>query len=355
MAKGVEDTAFYRYVRLVALNEVGSDPDRTAGLDEFHATCALTAETHPLTLLATTTHDTKRAEDARLRVCLLSEIPQRWSEAVARLDVVGARHRGRHGPSRVAEYLFYQTLLAAHPLDPERAWEYMRKAVREAKVETTWVEPNRAYEADLERFVRAMAGDPDVVAEIAGVLDSMTPEWQMLSLSQTLIKLTAPGVPDIYQGSELWDLRLVDPDNRTPVDYDTRRRLLREGSGPERGAFMSRLDEGAPKLRLIAAALAVRARNAKAFGRDAGYQRVAVTGSGADHAICFARTHAGEPVTVTIALRRPMLLREGWHETTVQLPHGPWRDAVTGRDVGGGDQRMATLLEHAPVALLERS
>ena len=356
MAKGVEDTAFYRYVGLVALNEVGADPERTSSLDEFHARCAQNSRMHPLTLLATTTHATKRAEDARLRVGLLSEMPQRWRDAVTRLDVVAARHRGAHPPSLAAEYLFYQTMVAAHPMDADRAWAYMLKAAREAKLETNWIEPNRNYEGDLEIFVRAMVSDPDVNAVIGEVVASMTPEWQALSLSQTLIKLTAPGIPDIYQGSELWDLRLVDPDNRGPVDYAARRGLLRDVMADDGGGFMSRLAEGGPKLRLIATALAVRARHSDAYGSDSGYRRVAATGARADHAICFARTRAdGQPVTITIAFRWPLLLRPGWRETLVRIPEGRWRDALTGHDVEGGEQRLETLLDEAPVALLERA
>lgn len=355
MAKGVEDTAFYRYTRLVALNEVGSDPDRTGTLDEFHASCAETARRHPLTLLATTTHDTKRAEDARLRVGLLSEMPERWREAVERLDLLAARHRGAHPPSRAAEYLFYQTLVAAHPMDADRAWAYMLKAAREAKADTNWMEPNEPYEADLQWFVRGMLADPDVAAEIDAVIMSMTPEWQVLSLSQTLIKLTAPGIPDIYQGSELWDLRLVDPDNRTPVDYELRRTLLADAMRPQRSRFMSQLESGAPKMRLIAMALAVRARHREAFASASGYQRVAASGSRAEHVIGFARTHPdGEPVVVTIAFRWPLLLRPGWGDTLVQLPLGRWRDALTGQQVMGGKQRVETLMEAAPLALLER-
>ena len=356
MAKGVEDTTFYRYVRLVALNEVGSDPDATCTLDDFHATCVINSQEHPMTLLATTTHDTKRAEDARLRIAMLSEIPRRWRDALTVLQSVAARHRGDHVPSRQAEYLFYQTLIGAYPLEADRAWAYMLKASREAKVETSWIEPNQGYEASLERFVRAMIDDPDVCSEIRAVIECMTPEWQMLSLSQTLIKLTAPGIPDIYQGSELWDLRLVDPDNRTPVDYEVRRQMLRDVVTPKGGGFMSRLDDGAPKLRLIAGALAMRARHADAFGRDSGYQRLPATGARRDHAICFSRTRAdAQPVTVTIAVRWPILLRSGWHDTAVQLPEGRWRDAYSGDEFDGGEQRLDTLLVELPVALLERT
>ena len=356
MAKGVEDTAFYRFTRLVALNEVGSDPDRTSTLDEFHEACAQTARERPLTLLATTTHDTKRSEDARLRVGLLSEMPQQWRGTVERLDHLAAPYRGPHPPSRAAEYLFYQTLVAAHPIDADRAWAYMRKAAREAKLDTNWIEPDELYEKDLEQFVRAMVADPAVESEIEAMIASMSPAWQMLSLSQTLIKLTAPGVPDIYQGSELWDLRLVDPDNRTPVDYDTRRTVLRDVTRADRGDFLSDLASGAPKLRLIATALAARARHPEAYGSDSGYARLPATGSRAEHVIGFLRSGPdGQPVTATIAFRWPLLLRDGWRDTLVELPSGRWRDALTGREAPGGEQRIVTLLDAAPVALLERA
>jgi len=356
MAKGVEDTAFYRYVRLVALNEVGSDPDRVADLDSFHAACSETQAAHPSTLLATTTHDTKRAEDARVRIGLLSEMPERWRDALACLEVLAERHRGLLAPSRRAEYLLYQTLVGAHPIGADRVWAYMLKASREAKMETNWIEPDHPYETGLEHFVRGMVADPDVIAQITALVDGMTPEWQTLSLSQTLIKLTAPGIPDIYQGSELWDLRLVDPDNRSAVDYEERIALLRHVTGGESGDFMSRLAEGAPKLRLIATSLAVRRRHPESFGADAGYEPVTVTGSRAHHAICFARTRADrQSATITIAFRWPLRLRLGWEDTAVHLPDGRWRDALTGGETDGGEVRLGTLLTAAPVALLERA
>jgi (1->4)-alpha-D-glucan 1-alpha-D-glucosylmutase len=282
-------------------------------------------------------------------------MPERWRACVGRLDELAARHRGTPPASRQTEYLFYQTLVAAHPIGADRAWAYMLKAVRDAKRETNWIGPDQAYEENLERYVRAMISDPDVQGEIAVVIDAMTPAWQALSLSQTLIKLTAPGVPDIYQGSELWDLRLVDPDNRTPVDYDVRRRLLREVMNPEHGDFMSRLDEGGPKLRLVAIALAARARHPEGFGEASGYARLRVTGSRTDHVIAFARTAPdGQPVTLTIAFRWPLLLRGGWRDTAVDLPAGQWRDLVSGRDVEGGEHSVQTLLDAAPISLLER-
>ena len=162
-------------------------------------------------------------------------------------------------------------------------------------------------------------------------------------------------MPDLYQGSELWDLRLVDPDNRTPVDFDARRRLLREVMDPAHGDFMARLDEGAPKLRLVATALAARARHPEGFGEASGYAPLRVTGSRADHVIAFARTAPdGQSVTLTVAVRWPLLLRGDWRDTTMDLPAGDWRDLLTGRAVAGGEHRLHALLDAAPISLLER-
>jgi (1->4)-alpha-D-glucan 1-alpha-D-glucosylmutase len=356
MAKGVEDTAFYRYLPLVALNELGTDPERTTTVDGFHDFCLRAATEHPLSLLATATHDTKRGEDARLRLVLLAEIPEEWRAAVARLHAIAERHRSSRAPSRRAEYLLYQTLVAASPIDADRASAYMRKASREAKEETNWLAPDAAYEADLERFVRDMLGDPEVGSEISQVMATLTPHWQHLSLSQTLLKLTAPGIPDIYQGCELWDLRLVDPDNRAPVDYALRHELLRSIGTDTGDDFMSRLDEGVPKLRLIATTLAVRARHAEAFGPGSGYQPLSTLGSRSQHAICFSRTRpGGAAATVTVAFRWPLLLGGTWHDTTLRVPAGSWRNTFTGQALTGGEQALAAVLARAPIALLERT
>jgi len=356
MAKGVEDTAFYRYLPLVALNEVGGDPERTTTVEGFHDFCGRAATDHPRSLLATATHDTKRGEDARLRLLLLAEIPAEWRALVTRLHAVAERHRHGRAPSHKAEYLLLQTLVAAWPISADRVWAYMRKAAREGKEDTNWLEPDDAYEADLEQFVREMLRDPDVTAEIIRLVATLSPYWHELSLSQTLVKLTAPGIPDIYQGCELWDLRLVDPDNRTPVDYAVRRDLLEDICNEPSAAFMSRLDEGVPKLRLITTSLAVRARHAEAFGPGSGYEALPVHGSRSDHAICFSRTDpAKDPATVSVAFRWPLLLGGAWHDTTLVLPAGAWRNAFTGQELTGGEQPIAGVLAQVPVALLERA
>lgn len=355
-AKGVEDTAFYRSVRLVALNEVGCDPDRTASVDDFHRACAATLASRPHTLLATATHDTKRGEDARLRLAMLSEMPSQWAAETRRWRALTSRHRGSRAPSATAEYLLYQTLVAAHPIDVDRAWAYMLKAAREAKQETSWLDPDAGYEAELERFVRGAVSDPAVRAAVAGFVDQMTPAWQTASLSQTLLRLTAPGVADTYQGSELWQLCLVDPDNRTPVDYRLRARLLRDLTGLQPCDIMARSAEGLPKLHLIRETLQLRARRAPCFGRASTYAAMPARGTRARHVIGFTRgTREAAPVVAVIGVRLARTVGDAWADTTVVLPGGAWRNILTGGAVEGGERRVAQLLAEFPVAALERA
>jgi len=200
-AKGVEDTAFYRFHRLVSLNEVGGDPDDFALTPEaFHRSCVATQERFPRTMLATSTHDTKRSEDVRARLALLSEIPARWAAAVARWKAINDPRRRGGFPDRDAEYLLYQTLVGAWPLAPERAARYMEKAVREAKRHTSWTRPDAGYEAAVGGFVSAILADPAFAGDLAAFVAPLVAPGRVNALAQTLAKLTAPGVPDLYQG-----------------------------------------------------------------------------------------------------------------------------------------------------------
>ncbi len=221
MAKGLEDTAYYRYVRFVARNEVGSEPDRFAAEPgAVHRAFVAAADRWPRGMLATSTHDTKRSGDVRARLALLSEVPSAWGRAVTRLAAAANAHRTRPDlPDRRDEYLLYQTLVGAWPIDGERAVAYARKAAREAKLRTSWTAPDAQYEAALDRFVAGCLGDSAFLAELEGFVAALVEPGRINALSQTLLKLAAPGVPDLYQGTELWDLSLVDPDNRRPVDY----------------------------------------------------------------------------------------------------------------------------------------
>lgn len=350
-AKGAEDTAFYRYHRLVCLNEVGGDPGRFGtSVDAFHRACLETQRRWPGTMLAGTTHDTKRSEDVRARLALVSEIPGRWREAVSAWSTMNDRHRTAGLPDRNAEYLLYQTLAGAWPIGPDRLVPYMLKAAREAKQHTSWTDPDESYEAALRRFVERVLGDAGFRASVEAFVAPLVEPGRLTSLSQTLIRLTAPGVPDLYQGTELWELSLVDPDNRRPVDYAARRALLAEVADASPENAMARMDAGAPKLYVVHRALRVRRRFPEAFGRRGEYQPLLTRGVKADHAVAFCRGNR----VVTVAPRLVMGLGGAWGDTAVELPEGTWRSEWTGESVRGGRAAIGDLLNRFPVALLWR-
>ena len=344
MAKGKEDTALYRWNRLLALNEVGADPDRFGvGVDAFHAACAAWAARGDHGLRATSTHDTKRSEDVRARLCLLSEMPDRWGEAVRRWSEGAASIR----PDAVdpdTEYVLYQTLVGAYPIGAERLTAYLAKATREAGLHTSWTRPDAAYDEALRRFAVAVLEDSELMSDVAAFVQPVATAGRRLSLAWTLLKVAVPGVPDVYQGTELWDLSLVDPDNRRPVDFEERRRLLAGGDVP-----------GAAKLRLLQRALAVRRELPAAFEPGAAYTALAAAGPHADRVVAFAR---GEPAAaVCVADRRGLEPHGGWGETTLTLPAGRWADRLG--DTGGagleGEVDVARLLGELPGALLARA
>ena len=252
MAKGAEDTAFYCYHRFIALNEVGGDPGRYGvTVDQFHAWCQDMQRHWPKTMLSTSTHDTKRSEDVRARLVILSEMPTRWMETVSAWSKRHIRYWGTHTPDHNFEYFLYQTMVGAWPLEQERALAYCEKAMREAKTHTSWTDPHTDYEESIRSFVRSLYEDEEFVEELARFVDDLEKYGHETSLAQTLIKLTAPGIPDLYQGTELWNFSLVDPDNRRPVDYDVRRQLLHELPGLSPEAIWQRRQEGLPKLWII--------------------------------------------------------------------------------------------------------
>lgn len=239
MAKGVEDTAFYRYHRLISLNEVGGDP-ATFGRSVawFHDRTVRTSAAWPHAMLTLSTHDTKRSADVRARVNVLAEIPDAWRVAVERWSARAHAHRVDGWDDRQTEYLFYQTVVGAWPLEVERACACLAKSTKEAKVHTSWTNPDEGYDYGLERFVRGMLGDEQFVAGMQRFLDDhrVIERGRRNSLAQTALLLTCPGVPDLYQGTELWDLSLVDPDNRRAVDYELRRRSLETTPSWESGS-----------------------------------------------------------------------------------------------------------------------
>jgi (1->4)-alpha-D-glucan 1-alpha-D-glucosylmutase len=341
MAKGVEDSAYYRWARFVALNEVGGDPARFGStVEEFHEAQQRRAERQARSMTALSTHDTKRSEDVRARLAVLAELAGEWAELVRGLMT-------RHPlDDRPLAHLVWQNLVGAWPLSRERAHGYAEKAAREAGTSTTWTDVDEEFETALHAVVDAAFDDERTRAELERFVARITPFGRSNSLAQKLLQLTMPGVPDVYQGTELWDLSLVDPDNRRPVDYDLRRRLLAQLDGGEVPA----VDEtGAAKLLVVSRVLRARREHPEWF---AGYEPVTASGLAVDHLVAFDRGGV-----VAVATRLPVGLSiAGWSDTALQLPTGAWRDLLTGgrhvSDAGG--LPVAGLLERLPVALLVR-
>jgi (1->4)-alpha-D-glucan 1-alpha-D-glucosylmutase len=352
MAKGVEDTSFYNFHRLISLNEVGGSPGEFGvSVENFHRRCGEAQRRWPVAMLSTSTHDTKRSEDVRARISLLSEIPERWGETVRRWFERNGKHRRGGCPDRNAEYLLYQTLVGAWPISVERVQAYLEKATREAKVHTSWTRGNAEYEEALRGFAQAVLEDPDFVADLEGFVAPLVERGRVSSMAQTLLKIAAPGVPDFYQGTEIWDLSLVDPDNRRPVDYVLRRRLLEElekGMGPEE--ILARMDDGLPKLWTIRQGIRLRRSRPEAFGPDSTYEPLQVSGEKADHAVAFLR---GGDVAVVVP-RLGLRLEGDWGDTALDLPAGRWRNELTRDEVEGKNVSLAGLLARFPVALLAR-
>ncbi|HYQ69370.1 malto-oligosyltrehalose synthase [Actinophytocola sp.] len=333
VAKGVEDTAFYRWTPFVALNEVGGAPDRFGVTpDEFHVRAAAREAGWPATMTALSTHDTKRAEDVRARLAVLAEIPDDWAATVTRWS---ATH-GIDEPS--LNLLAWQTVVGAWPISPERLRDYLDKAAKEAKVRTSWVDHDEDFEAAVNAW-------PDrVVTELGDEIEAFVERirgagWSN-SLGQKIVQLAGPGVPDVYQGTELFDLSLVDPDNRRPVDYALRRELL---ARLEDGWLPAVDDTGAAKLHVVRQALTLRRERPELF---TGYRPLTAQGPAARHVLAFSR----RPELVVVATRLPLSL-DGWGDTVLPLGPGAWRDLLTGDDAA---ESLGEMLSRYPVALLLR-
>ena len=312
MAKGVEDTAFYRWSRLAALNEVGGDPDRFGrGPAEFHRFAAHLARHWPGTLTTLSTHDTKRQEDVRARLAVLAEIPLAWLAEVTRWHDRAAALAGGLVPDPDTEYLMWQTLAGAWPLDRERLTGYLVKAMREAKTRTSWTDPDAEYEAMVLSFAEQVLDDDELTSQLAGFAAALGEDAGANSLGMKLVQLTMPGVPDVYQGCELAGLALVDPDNRAPADFTRGRELLAAlfspgGRAPGTPRSPLRAEAGAAgpagldAEKLLVTSTALKLRRAHPDWFAAGYQPLAAEGPAARHAVAFARGQA-----VTVATRRP--------------------------------------------------
>ncbi len=367
MAKSLEDTAFYRYHRLLALNEVGGDPSAKAlSVEAFHEAMKLRAKQWPHGMTATSTHDTKRGEDARARLIALAEIPGEWTSAVARWKLLNAAHVAQDGmraPSATFEYMLYQALLGAWPLGergddfPQRMQAYALKAAREGKQETSWLNPNEAYEAGLQAFIARIL-DPAISADFLNSLDTLAQRLALLgalnSLSQVTLKATIPGVPDFYQGTEFWDLSLVDPDNRRPIDFTARAAALAASGTPDWEALATNWPDGHLKLAWTAHLLKVRTGLAEVFAHG-DYEPLEVSGPHRDHVIAFARRHGRDAAIVVVAKSFAAFSQGGrvW-------PSGELYDAtinVSGYSIEGvtsepGVLPLSALFHHLPAAVL---
>ncbi|MBM7461970.1 malto-oligosyltrehalose synthase [Microbacterium dextranolyticum] len=342
MAKGVEDRAFYRFTRLGSLTEVGGDPSRfSLTVPQLHDAFARRQASWPHALTALTTHDTKRSEDTRARLDVLAEIPERWAAARGELSAIASTGDG------ALDDLLWQAVVGVWSDDPDlgdRLHAYAEKAARESGAGTSWEDPDEAFEAGVHALVDAAAGAARPVVE--RVVDEIAGAGRSNGLSAKLLQLAGPGVPDVYQGTELWDHSLVDPDNRRAVDYDARRTLLAridDGWHPPVDA------SGAAKLLLVSRTLRLRRDRPELFTR---YTPLETAGAARDHAVAFDRGGA-----IAIATRLPLGLaaRGGWTDAAVMLPAGPWRDELTGRLVSGGAAPLAQVLADYPVALLTRA
>ena len=352
MAKGVEDTVFYCFNRMIGLNEVGASPERNGvTLDEFHAFCDMAHMLYPRTMNTLSTHDTKRSDDVRARLAVLTEIPGPWRAALRRWSRMNRLFKVGTFPDRNTEYFLYQTLIGAWPIAKERMIAYMEKAVREAKEQTSWTQQNKEFEDALRAFIGHIYESAEFLADLEKFVARILLPGRINSLAQTLIKCTAPGVPDQYQGSEIWDFHLVDPDNRGAIDYAARRSMLAElEAGMPAEEILKRMDDGLPKLWVILKALHLRREHPDWFSATSAYLPMAVEGPKQDHLVAYLR---GENVAV-IAPRWNLKLGGNLGPTTVQIPEGTWNHLLTGESFAGGSLRAQNLFKRFPVALLAR-
>ena len=340
MAKGIEDTVFYRYHRFIGLNEVGGEPHRFGiSVDEFHKEMSRRAQELPQSMIDTSTHDTKFSEDVRARLAVLSEIPDEWEKFITKWRV---DHK-RPGPTANEEYRLIQALVGAWPYqeDPRfrvRVHAFMLKSMREAKVNTSWHEPKPDYEKAVDEYIDAAFDSK----ELAAMIERVAPFGAINSLSQTLLKLTAPGVPDIYQGNELWDFSMVDPDNRRPVDYELRKKLLREIDRQTPQQLLADWKSGAIKMKVT--------RDALRSGISGDYEPIQVTGEHRERCVAFRR---GKFIVAVPRLTAPLgfpPLGKVWKDTRLEAS-GMYRNVFTGAKLERLD--LATVFAEFPVALLE--
>lgn len=362
MAKGVEDTAFYNFNRLISMNEVGGEPGRKGRFDpveELHARNRHVAAHWPHTMNATSTHDTKRSEDVRARLQVLSEMPDAWYREVRRWTRANTHLRRDGVPHPNEEWMLYQTLVGMWPLDeaeradvPDRLRLFLQKAAREAKTHSSWLEPNVAYEEALQDFAVAILDNPEFMGSFERFQKRIAFHGFLNSLTQVVLKVCSPGVPDFYQGTDAWDFSLVDPDNRRPIDYDRRIRMLQPSASPR--MLLRRWRDGAIKAFVTKRSLEVRRRRLDLFA-DGSYRAIE---TGTPHAVAFTRGEDDVLVVVprltSQLVRAPRLpLGEVWGDAAIAIG-GSWQNAFTGEAISGESLRLRDVFAAFPVAILEK-
>jgi (1->4)-alpha-D-glucan 1-alpha-D-glucosylmutase len=362
MAKGLEDTTFYVHNPLVSVNEVGGDcngPDVYFGVEQFHRRNAARHGSCPHTMNTTSTHDTKRSEDVRARINVLSELPDEWAAALGRWM--------RMNPSATApdaneQILMYQTLLGAWPIEVDRLKQYITKALREAKTNTSWIEINEEHENRVSSFVEGLYASQEFIADFEGFQKKLAYFGALSSLSQLVLKMTSPGVPDIYRGTEVWDLSVADPDNRRPVDFASRTEMLEKlQHGIQLSDLVQNWSDGRLKLFVTSRLLNFRREHSDLF-QHGEYIPLHVTGARADHVIAFARRLHDKWCLLAVPRLCASLSQAGslpvgqavWQDTGIELPPGApasWTHVLTG-DTISAPLLASAIFRDLPLATL---
>jgi len=377
MAKGVEDTTFYIYNRLAALNEVGGEPNQFGlPVQKFYERCIARQAAFPQAMLATSTHDTKRSEDVRTRMAAISEIPTRWRKSLHHWRTVNRRYQtkieGEIAPDANEEYLLYQTLLGSWPLTPmskegretyiQRIQDYMIKAIKEAKINSSWIQPNEEWEAAVREFVRKIlrAGPNRFLKDFEPTAAEIAQLGAINSLAQVVLKSTAPGMPDFYQGTEIWDFSLVDPDNRRQVNYESRRQMLESLQDADPDELLKNWTDGRIKLFVTQRLLAFRRDHASLFGKGE-FIPLETTGTYAESSIAFLRRKGSETLLIVVPRQTVRIgfppIGEAWRDTAISLPGEligmPWKSLFDNAtpSFAEGQLKLSAVLEKFPAAV----
>lgn len=349
MAKSIEDTLFYNYVPLISVNEVGGNPhDPAVDPKKFHEWCVRINSKWPETMLGSSTHDTKRSEDVRARLNALSHMPDKFNAALKRWYKHNKKHKKFNLPDRNTEYMLYQTLVGAWPISLERTKNFMTKAVREAKVYSNWADPDKEYETILMNYIELLYADTEFMGMIEDFVETIKRPGFLNSIAQLILKLTAPGIPDIYQGNEFWDYSLTDPDNRRPVDFDKAKEAFKKMSRLEPETVMFDLERDLCKSFVIQKILDLRKRH-HLFNEPYNYKSIDITGEYNKYALAFMR---GDKILIIVS---SMSLKPGsqWKNTKVAFPEGRWKNIFTGKTLSGGYNKLNSFMGSFAGAVFE--